>query len=71
MPPEAEHVWSWFLALHDGRNYGFGANPLAWSDMAGFFALHGIKPRAWELRVLQTFDAAWLEVNQTKDATEG
>lgn len=65
MPEEAEHVWLWFTDLHAGRVCGFGPAPITWGDMAGFFALHGIEPRAWELRVLRAFDAAWLETNQS------
>ena len=63
MPLEAEHVWGWFQDLGAGRGGGFGPAPLSWADIHGYFALHGIEARAWELRVLRVFDAAWFEAS--------
>lgn len=57
LPPEAAHLWEWFLDLHAARSPG---RPLAWHEIAAWAALSGERPAPWEVRALRALDAAWL-----------
>jgi hypothetical protein len=69
MPPGALHVWEWFQALQRGRTgNGFGLNPFSWSDLHAFFSLSGLDPRPWEVRLIRTFDHAFIAANATEES---
>ncbi|HLP30991.1 MAG TPA: hypothetical protein VK150_06490 [Geothrix sp.] len=70
MPPGALHVWEWFQDLQRGRtSNGFGLSTFSWSDLQAFFSLTGIDPRPWEVRLIRTFDHAYLAANATEENT--
>lgn len=67
LPPEAAHVWSFFIALHRARgSNGMGPNPLSYSDIAAWSSLTGIIIRSSELEVLLDIDQAWLSSQAKK-----
>lgn len=60
LPLEAEHLWRWYADLDAGRSAGFDLNPISWSDMRAYFALHRLRPKPWELQALRALDDAYL-----------
>ena len=68
LPPDLEHVWVWFLDLHSRRGgNGFGANPLAWTDLLAWVYLMQPIIRIEELRAIMALDNAWMAM-QAEDA---
>lgn len=62
VPMGAEHVWRWYLALDARRTAGgFSINPITWSDLAAFFALHRLSPQPWELSAIARIDDTFIE----------
>lgn len=35
-------------------------NPIAWSDMAGYFDLIRVRPERWEIEAIRAMDSAYL-----------
>lgn len=56
LPESCEHVWVWFMRLHNTRPAGMGVSSISYSEMMGFFYLEGIKPLPWEIRLLNQLD---------------
>lgn len=60
MPVETQHVWRWFCALGSARTSAMATNPISWSDMHAYFALHRICPEAWEIDAIRGLDEAYM-----------
>lgn len=61
LPIGAASVWAWFLELSAARRAsGFGVSPIVWADLAAYFGLKGVRPRAWELSALRALDNAFI-----------
>ncbi|MDX3973300.1 hypothetical protein [Shinella sp.] len=71
MPPEAEHIWSWFIELDKARQVGMQANPIAFSDIQAFAALSGVAMLPWEVRALRSLDHAILTATKSKSPRGG
>ncbi len=57
LPPEADHVWLWFLDLNAARQSGLnGGMPLSHAELVAFFWLERITPSGWELQALRALD---------------
>jgi len=71
LPEELEHIWNWFQKLHRRRQYGFGANPLASSEIAAWASLSGWELSAFEFDALCRVDDAVLPIlNRPKSAID-
>ena len=61
LPPDAEHIWLWFLDLNAARGGGFGGpNPITYEAMQAWIALTGIIVRPSEIQALRAVDEVWL-----------
>ena len=61
LPPDAEHIWQWFLDLNSARgSNGFGVNPISYQDIAAWSSLTGTIVRPSEVAALKALDAVWL-----------
>lgn len=66
LPPEAAHIWSWWISLHRARgSNGMGPNPIGYPDLHAWAALTGTTIRASEIDAVFEIDQAWL-ANQAK-----
>lgn len=60
-PSELLYVWSWFVALHSGRqSTGFGPAALPWAEIESFFRMRGESPDVWELDLIRRLDVVAL-----------
>jgi len=66
LPDWLLYLWGWFIELHQGRQSGFGASPLAWGDIWAWATLTGRSPTPWEVHCIRVIDAAWVEANASK-----
>ena len=66
VPDWAMYLWTWFVELHQGRQSGFGAQPLAWIEMLAWATLTGRHVTPWEVHCLRAIDSVWMRVNQPK-----
>lgn len=55
-----EHLLHWWRDLHEGRRYGWGPEPIAFTDIEAWARLTGAQPRPAEIRVLMAIDREWL-----------
>lgn len=70
LPPEAAHIWSWFISLHRARgSNGMGPNPLSYTDIHAWSSLTGIGVRQSELDALFEVDQIWLAKQAKKTDT--
>lgn len=60
LPVEAAYLWRWFHDLGIARTSGMALNPIAWSDMAGYFDLIRVRPERWEIEAIRAMDNAYL-----------
>lgn len=63
LPESCEHVWIWFLRMHNTRQssaFG-GVNYISYSEMMGFFYIEGITPHPWEIRLINRLDSIAVE----------
>lgn len=71
-PPELEWHFHAFLGLSRKRSGGgFGANPLAWSEVESWARLCRIELLPWEVDVLMALDEVWLEVQHGRSGATG
>ncbi|WP_457587400.1 phage tail assembly chaperone [Ensifer canadensis] len=61
-PAEAGHIWDWFVELHNGRQSGFAANPISFSEIVAFCRLTGAVITPWELSVIRRMDQVVLAI---------
>lgn len=63
LPSSCEHVWKWFIDLHNSRSgSGFGLNPISYSDIYSYFNLIDMKPEEWELDLIKIMDKKVLSI---------
>lgn len=58
LPPETEHLWSWFITLHPSRPPD---RPLSFPEIDAWARLTGETPAPWEVAALRAVDRAWLD----------
>nr|WP_223566941.1 hypothetical protein [Agrobacterium tumefaciens] len=56
------HIWEWFVELHNSRQSGFAANPIAYQEIESFCRMTGAIISPWELSVIRRMDQAVLAV---------
>ena len=61
LPDWMLYLWGWFVELHQGRQAGFGASPLAWADMWAWASLTGRRMTPWEVHCIRAVDRVWVE----------
>jgi hypothetical protein len=66
LPDLAVHVWKWFLELSRGRDAGFAANPLKYSEIEAWCRLSGTRLEPWEIRAICRLDMAYFEGMDSK-----
>lgn len=58
-PPAVAYLWTAYEDLASGRPAtGFAVSPLAWSDMAAWAQLRGVRFSSWEWKVMRMLDSA-------------
>ena len=67
MPEAAERAWAWFNELSSRRTRGFGMCPISWADIHAYFTRMGIQTRPWEIRLICSFDDAFLTTAAKKE----
>lgn len=67
VPAAGEHLWAIFTELSGSRSYGFGENPLAYSDIQAYCSLTQIELRPYEVILLKEMDYAFLSVKLESD----
>lgn len=72
IPPQAAHVFGWFLELNQGRkSNGFGLDPLGWGDIRDWSDLTATPLRPHEVRLLKRLDTTFLNVMNAKESADG
>ena len=72
IPPQAAHVFGWFIELNQGRrSNGFGLDPLGWGDIRDWSALTATELRPYEVRLLKRLDSTFLSVMNAKEPADG
>lgn len=67
IPPDAEHIWAWFLDLHQARGgNGFGPNPISWRDLVAWRDLTGVTIYPAEIMAIMELDRLWLKSQADK-----
>jgi hypothetical protein len=57
LPKLVEHLWWYYLELHDGRGgNGFGANPIAYVDIQAWSQLARVRLEWWETNAIKAID---------------
>jgi len=71
-PPGTEHIFSYFIQLHDGRaSGGMGMAAITWPDLAAWSQLTGFAPSPMACRMVLMLDRAFLhEVSALQDAQQ-
>jgi hypothetical protein len=59
-PDALEYLWRAFCRLHARRTIGFSLNPIAWTDIAAFSTLTGLRFAPWEIHLIEQLDDAYL-----------
>ncbi|MBY0431698.1 MAG: hypothetical protein K2Q10_10910 [Rhodospirillales bacterium] len=63
LPPQVEHLWSWYAELESGRGgSGFGPQPLSYADIDAWARLMSVRPSPWEVLALRRIDILWLDI---------
>lgn len=58
-------IWQWFIDLHGARSWHMsGPNPIAFIEIAAYFALYGIPPRPDRIEIIRALDQCWIERTQ-------
>lgn len=61
IPEPGRLVWGWFADLSGARSYGFGPNPISYSDILAYAKLHRWPLEPWHVEVIRSLDRMWLE----------
>lgn len=57
LPPTVQHVWGWFLTVHNGRQVGMnGPSPISNLEILAFYALEQIMTDGWETNAIRRLD---------------
>lgn len=59
-PAEVDHLWRWFLDLHEARGGGFGVQPIGYAEIDAWARLTGLLPTPWEVSALRRLDGVYL-----------
>jgi len=71
LPLCIEHVWNWFMQLHNARgSSGFGPSPILYSEIESWIKLTGASPTRWEIEAIKSLDASFMDFT-AKEATKG
>lgn len=64
IPPEGEHIWSWFWELSARRPQGFGLSSIPYSEYKAWLDVRKPLIHDWEIEILTKMDNAFLEGHQ-------
>lgn len=71
LPREMRYLWRTFLSLHRARgSNGWGANPIAWSEIDAFCRLTGTALDPWEVDAVRAVDEAFIESSASNNDAE-
>lgn len=59
-PEMTDDWWLWWCELSGGRQQGFGASPLTWSDIVSWMRLTARRLTALDIAAIRAIDAAFL-----------
>ena len=63
MPPDAAHLWQWFLELNAGRtSNGFSMNGLSAMEIESWARMSQISMDPWEFRTLRALDGCYMRI---------
>lgn len=61
IPEPGRLVWGWFADLSAARSYGFGPNPISYSDILAYAALNSWPMEGRHVALIRALDVLWLE----------
>ena len=62
LPASMYEIWQVFISLHNSRNSGFQANPIAYSEIQAYYSLYQTVPDAWEIETIKRLDFVVLQI---------